>query len=1302
MDFEIQFKVLSNDIISNSSIVIDSIKSTKIGTVKDMKLGEIHNTPCNTCFETKLSGCNGHFGKCFMNNVILYNPAFINILNNLLKQYCYFCGSIKNPELIKIAIEYDKTKLNSLKKQFNNLLTEKINKCYNINCNSPKSSFKINKDGKIYVKKIEKNNENKMEVCDIHLIYDMISNTPIEFIKLVTNSDLNDVTFNDLFFHNNFYIASNYIREPNFYENNENHALTSNLNSIVSILIKPVSKEIELQKLINSIDNCKGISAYKRNINLITLAEQVNGTNKEGILRQYIVGRRLDKTSRCVLGPAESLNIGEIYIPKLVLMNQTDRIYYNRLTHSFIYNLINNISNPYNLKLRMIVFDKNYGSVYPSNIMVIRENKKFDFVHKFKFGDFIEVEKPEGSMITFNRTPSLHKWNIQAAKVRMIETNTIKTPICIQTSQNADNDGDEVNTTNPNNPASILELACLMNSKAISKNSGNNSTIYGLVQDQLIAIYNLYRLKEIPKKIAYGILGKYLPYINNLNKDEYSGQEILSLFLPEHLTYKPYFDDGKIILNNIIIQYLIAQSYQSIFNIISQLISPYYSVELINIYKYIAQRYLNIYGYSIKTSNVIIPNSNKLIQNNDFVLEYVKKINDKITQFINDIKNKKTISFTHNDIEYIKQKNIDNLNQVVLEKIDKEPIIESPLNDMTNTGYKRTKGEILKSEYFFGQQGNIQIPTINGRMLNYYLPGSIGLSETGFVSSSLLKGMNFIEYINHVRLESIPNIINVTCGTATTGYMGKKLIKFMGDNVVNYQGSVVNFNEMIIPFANFLKISGSDICKVKIITPNKNQYWYNHILKLYNSIKPYLIYNLHSEMIEYLIFYINIEGDIDTFNNTYNYKKINEKIAYDLILEFYNEIIRINYYYIQETEGILYILLTYFDPNRTYLSRELLNYIFNKIKLVIRYSLSAGTVIGYDYGHTIQENFTQQTLSSFHTSTKAGKIIIKGSTNVFRECVNLSIKNKPDLVTCYSTDYSKIIKIKNIFEYTNLYMFKPIYTVLENDFPKHVVKISIIRTAINLKHITINQYIMMYNNVLSKFNFISNYWLTVNLTETNIDVIIGVTFYEKYEVSVIKLKYSLFVYISKGKAINKNLEIITQNKYNSNYELEKFYEISFFISEPSELIIIDTENVNVELGIWHSYEIAGIFHSKITALNKMIEISGDLQLYNPYFLLTSLMFSNSIPISIHKLREKKSIIKNVIHGENEGFIKAAFHNTIDPCDDVYSNIMIGSKMKYGTGYFNSFLNPNIYKQFETEITNKIENIDQLNLISDFN
>lgn len=41
-------------------------------------------------------------------------------------------------------------------------------------------------------------------------------------------------------------------------------------------------------------------------------------------------------------------------------------------------------------------------------------------------------------------------------------------------------------------------------------------------------------------------------------------------------------------------------------------------------------------------------------------------------------------------------------------------------------------------------------------------------------------------------------------------------------------------------------------------------------------------------------------------------------------------------------------------------------------------------------------------------------------------------------------------------------------------------------------------------------------------------------------------------------------------------------------------------------------------------------------------------------------------------------------------------------MKYGTGYFNSFLNPNIYKQFETEITNKIENIDQLNLISDFN
>lgn len=1287
MSIELQFKILSQDIISGSDIIINSTTEDVTNTVRDPKLGEIKNALCATCGETKTSGCNGHFGQLNLNKMRIINPAFVDILNTLLKYYCNFCNCIKNPELIEISNNYYNEIITTnketqysrqLKIKFKETLAIKSNKCLNKNCKLNSSAFKVLKDYKIQVK----HDKGDLQNSTNDRIYNMLQDTPKPFIYLLVGSNNLNVSLNDIFFHDKFYIPSNYIREPNFFDNMSTNAHTTALNNIVHFTIS--NKEVDLQLECGKIDNSKHINAYKKTSNMITLADQVNGTNKESIFRSSILARRLDNSGRAILGPATDINIGKVLLSETIMDTFTEKIYYNHLSRNFINDILNN---ELPVKVKKIVLSKEFGSTTPSKVLLIKEGSKLEFVSYLKPGDYIEITKRDGTLITHGRQPSLHPWNKMSAMAYRIPTNTIKIPICIEAAQNGDNDGDANAVTNPTSPAANIELMLLMNPKIIAKNASNQSIVFGLVQDQLIAIHKLYQLKNLSKQRTYALLGKYLPVIKNLDQNEYSGQDIMSLFIKDYITYPPYFENGRLILKSITNKLLIAQSYDSIFNIYSQLTSTYEAVNLIDVYKYLSQQYIRIYGFSVKASEVLGLHNN-FNKKNALVNSLVSKINTKINECIEDSKNNKVKLFSQNDWEFIKKNNIDVLQNILLNELDSDVPINNSLTDMTNAGYKRTKDEIIKSDYTFGQQGSIHMPGVNGRISHYHLPGEMGLKESGYIVNSLLYGLEYSDYVKHITYNSMPKLITVTCGTTVAGTLGRKIVKSMSDLIVNFENGINHYNFIIIPCANFLKISGVDIVRVEVLYPSKHDTQWDIIQKeLFDKIKSYFIYNNGSTLVKNVIFYINIDGFIRTFNfKNKDLSEIQPEVGLQFIEDFMNELDLV-YSYMLDTDFIRYVLLSYLNPTRLHeigciLTQNLLDYLKSEILYKIRYSLSAGETIGSRYGHSIQEICTQQTLSSFHSSTKTGRAVTKDAVTIFKEYISFSMKSKPNLVICKSKNKNLLIDYKNVFEFANLKQFSPKYTILkkpdENGY--HEISISVNKTALSIKNIKINQYYKIFNEVLKKINYIETFWTFINITSEEVEVIIGVILKPSYDLNVDLLRFTLLANVSKGKSINENLVITKSVVYNAELEPEDYYELQFFIEDPKELLMIDTsEDVIIDVGIWNSYQIAGIFHSKVNMLNKILE-TIDLNLFLATYVLVSYLYSYNVPISINKLKSKNNVIKSVTHGDSNAFINAAFHNIKDKGIDVYASIFLGTKMKYGTGFYNMYLNINPFNE----------------------
>ncbi|KAI3832171.1 hypothetical protein MKW92_038467 [Papaver armeniacum] len=217
---------------------------------------------------------------------------------------------------------------------------------------------------------------------------------------------------------------------------------------------------------------------------------------KDGMVRQHMMGKRVDYTCRSVISPDPYLAVNEIGIPRSFAKGLT---YPERVT-------------PWNVnKLRDAILNGN-ATHYMENGKIVRlkqnpENVKSQYAIREEVtlskgivtqserstdqdfgGKVVFRHLEDGDVVLVNRQPSLHKPSIMAHIVRVLEgEKTIRMHYANCSVYNADFDGDEMNVHFPQDEISRAEAYNIVNAnnQYIVPTSGEPKR--GLIQDHIVS-----------------------------------------------------------------------------------------------------------------------------------------------------------------------------------------------------------------------------------------------------------------------------------------------------------------------------------------------------------------------------------------------------------------------------------------------------------------------------------------------------------------------------------------------------------------------------------------------------------------------------------------------------------------------------------------------------------------------------------------------------------------------------------------------------------------------------------------------
>ena len=268
---------------------------------------------------------------------------------------------------------------------------------------------------------------------------------------------------------------------------------------------------------------------------LKTLSQRLKG--KEGRFRGSLSGKRVDFSSRTVISPDPSLDIGEVGVPFEVAKKLT----------------IPEKVSPFNIDhLKELV---NKGPFeHPGANYVIRPDGvkiRLDFASDRKAladslatGYIVERHLMDGDVVLFNRQPSLHRMSVMAHFVRVLPFRTFRLHPSVCPPYNADFDGDEMNLHVPQSEESRSEALMLMRvqDQIISPRYGG--PIIGGIRDFITGAFMLTRDETMLTPAEFSNLALDGAFDGDLPEPAqkgvhpmYTGKQLFSLFLPKGMNY---------------------------------------------------------------------------------------------------------------------------------------------------------------------------------------------------------------------------------------------------------------------------------------------------------------------------------------------------------------------------------------------------------------------------------------------------------------------------------------------------------------------------------------------------------------------------------------------------------------------------------------------------------------------------------------------------------------------------------------------------------------------------------------------
>tara|TARA_Y100000389_G_scaffold202280_1_gene247137 strand:+ start:744 stop:4703 length:3960 start_codon:yes stop_codon:yes gene_type:complete len=1300
----IQFGVFSNEEILNLSVCeVNNNKMTGHSSIYDNRMGVLNNKElCGSC-NKNTKDCPGHFGHVSL-NVNLLHPLFYKYILHILKCFCFNCS--------KCIISEEQIKLNGLNKFVNNIKFNKIVEicdkndiCVHCSHINAKITFNTN-DNMYYI--VHKSNSSIVKTIlsevDIFSMFNNISNEDIRMIGLnPDNCHPKNLIISSLLVLPP--VARPYVIVDNMTCDDDltiQYCEIIKLNNMLTLDNK--LGETKRNKIIQSLkfrvkclfDNSQEKAKHSNGRPMKGIKKRISG--KEGQIRNHIMGKRVDKSARTVIGPDPTLRLDEIALPEKI----ANTLKYNERVHNLNINHIKKlvergeikyiIRGDNRLHLDYAMFRKGTELLY-SDVIIKQCGKKIIVGHNtydynlkegdrlfrngiemhdiqlksvkrnfsIKCGDIVERPLKDGDIVLLNRQPTLHRGSMLAQKIKIRPYKTIRMNLAITKTFNADFDGDEMNIHVPASEESNAELRNIVATKWNIISPQSSKSNIAIVQDGLLGTYLLTKENiELGKALFFQLsqsivdlnVIEKIRYIESKCDKVYTTYNLFSLILPNDLNYikKDVKIINGILEQGVINKSIIGSSHNSLLQILVKEYGEDAALNFINNVQFLAYAYILHHGFTISIADCISTKSNKINNVIDKCFLEAKGIEHSITdKRICEVKVNASLS-----------KGRDNGMKIAKDALGKS-------NNFIATVTSGSKGDYFNIAQITGLLGQ---QNLSGKRIPYTLNNNkrslphysfkIKDKETeyeskGFIKNSFIHGLNPREFWFH-SLTGREGITDTAMKTATSGYIQRRIIKLSEDVLINYDSTVRNSSKNIIQFQ--YGDDNLDACKTVIIDG----------IPQICDIKR-LVYNLNEK-----------------FDKCINRKLTNEEKIYILsVIKANNGLpkdIKIS------TENIIKKNLLLQLDHIFIQDERLIEEIKNNIEYHYYTSqIQPGESVGIITGESIGERQTQMTLNTFHSAGLAISTVLTGVPR-FSELLNATKDPKSILCNVYMKEQGKsiqdiretignkirCIKLKDLVKKFEIFTSRKDdwwyddYSLLyENDnhmnysigikfkLDKEKMFLNFIDTQfVSSKLEEYVQHIMYYDEHLHIFmdsdNEMNDYYYLHDIILT-----------ELFDIQLCGIEGINDFFYQKD---DNNHWYITCDGSN----MIELFKLDF-------INIYETHSNNM----WEIYSIYGIEAVRQFLIDEFLYVvSSDGTYINERHvkLLVDIMTQHGVISSISRYGMKKDnsgpIAKASFEQSLDNFVKASFHSENELLNGVSSNIMCGKKINVGSNMCNLY------------------------------
>ncbi len=783
------------------------------GGLMDMRMGVIEpGLACKTCGQS-YKNCEGHFGHLELARPIL-NILFIDEISTILKCTCQECFRVLHPE------EKFQETLDSFEKQKKELGVDHFTKYHSKflsnmskiktcpHCNAKQEGIKLDKSSVFVFTQGEKK---RLLTTEIRFRFENITNEDLRILNFINLRPewllLTSLPIPPVSMRSTITLQSGQRSEDDL-----THKLTdivrTNQRLHEHLLVGVPEAIIEdvwdlLQYHISTyMDNTiPGLppARHRNGDTLKSISERIKG--KKGIIRNNLIGKRVNYSARTVISPDPKLKLNEVGVPYEVAKRLTIPEYVTKENIDFLKELV-----------------KNGPLVYPgANYLRTKSGAKKSIskeimdvlIEEIEPGYVVERHLLDGDSVIFNRQPSLHKLSMMGhiVKVLPIKTFAINPGVCKP--YNADFDGDEMNLHVAQTLEARQEIERLMDVKHQLISPASGEAVIGCVQDSIAGLYLLTKELTYSKKEAIDILFaigfRELEKINF--KNTVSGKELFSVILPEGVNFIGESKSDKVkIVNGSLIEGIIDK----------KTVGDGGGTLLRHLHKnYGAEIVLVCVSYMFKLGIEVLRRRGLTISMGDFdipetIVNEVDKINHniytQIDKVIEDYKTGKLVRKTGFNLEQTREFMILQLLNSIRDESMK--IIQEEIDHTTGTMIMADSGargntlSIVQMHTGVGQQslrGHRISRGFSNRTLSHFKKGDITPEAKGYIKSALKKGLKPYE-VFFGNITGRDGLMDTALRTPKTGYLYRRMASAMLDLTIQEDLSVRNEDGILIQF----------------------------------------------------------------------------------------------------------------------------------------------------------------------------------------------------------------------------------------------------------------------------------------------------------------------------------------------------------------------------------------------------------------------------------------------------------------------------------------------------------------------